>query len=221
MISPLSHGLLQWAIAQSGGDMGPAHTREGMAVLRDAEKSGVAFASALGAQSVSELRKIPAEKIIELKFDGLPEIPHSNAALPIVDGYVIPDDTYTLYSAGKQAGVPCCSGYNADEGAYTMIVSSHGFVPVKYVERSFATEYGDPRSISGALAGDTGVGVRKIAVASLGGDDFWLADVVLGVRPRPDVAQESLLLPLHDTERWWPRCGAAVFVSAFIWRSVA
>jgi para-nitrobenzyl esterase len=117
-ISPLSRGLFHRAIAESGGDMGPAHTRDGMAVLRDAEKTGVAFASALGANSVADLRKIPAETIIELNFDGVPEIPNSNAKLPIVDGYAIPDDTYTLYSKGMQAHVPLLLGYNADESAY-------------------------------------------------------------------------------------------------------
>ncbi len=118
MISPLARGLFHAVIAQSGGDMGPARTPEGMAILRDAEKSGVAFAATLGAHSISELRRVSAEAISSARFDGLPEIPHSNAALPIVDGYVIPDDTYQLYAAGKQADVPLLIGYNADEGAY-------------------------------------------------------------------------------------------------------
>jgi para-nitrobenzyl esterase len=118
MISPLARGLFHAAIAQSGGDMGRTRTPEGMAILRDAEKSGIAFAATLGAQSIAELRKLPAEAISSARFDGLPEIPHSNAALPIVDGYVIPGDTYPLYAAGKQADVPLLIGYNADEGAY-------------------------------------------------------------------------------------------------------
>lgn len=118
MISPLARGLFHAAIAQSGGDMGPTRTREGMAVLADATKSGIAFAGILGARSIAELRRIPAEQITATEFEGLPEIPHSNAALPIVDGYVIPDDTYKLYSAGKQADVPLLIGYNADEGAF-------------------------------------------------------------------------------------------------------
>lgn len=118
MVSPLARGLFHAAIAQSGGDMGPTRTPEGLAVLRDAEKSGVAFAATLGAQSIDELRELPAEQIASASFDGLPEIPHSNAALPIMDGYVIPDDTYRLYATGKQAKVPLLIGYNADEGAH-------------------------------------------------------------------------------------------------------
>jgi para-nitrobenzyl esterase len=118
MISPLAQGLFHAAIAQSGGDMGPTRTPEGLAVLRDAEKSGVAFAASLDTKSVDELRRLPAKTIASAKFDGLPEIPHSNAALPIMDGYVIPADTYDLYAAGKQAHVPLLIGYNRNEGAY-------------------------------------------------------------------------------------------------------
>ena len=68
--------------------------------------------------SIDELRKLPAKVIASAQFDGLPDIPHSNAALPIMDGYVIPDDTYQLYATGKQAHVPLLIGYNRNEGAY-------------------------------------------------------------------------------------------------------
>lgn len=118
MISPLATDLFHAAIAESGGDMGPTRTGEGLAVLADAEKSGAAFAATFGAHSIAELRKVSAQQITASTFDGLPEIPHSNAALPIVDGYVIPSDTYSLYEAGKQAHVPLLLGYNTDEGAY-------------------------------------------------------------------------------------------------------
>lgn len=124
MVSALARGLFHKAIAQSGGDMGPTRTREGRAVLSDAEKSGVAFATSLGAASIAELRRTSAETITAARFESLPGIPQSNAALPIVDGYVIPRDTYALYAAGKQADIPLLIGYNADEGAY-------GFEPVE------------------------------------------------------------------------------------------
>jgi para-nitrobenzyl esterase len=124
MISPAARGLFHAAIAESeGGNMGPAGTTEGMALLAGAEQSGIAFAKSLGARSIAELRRIPADKITAADFSGLPEIPNSNAALPIVDGYVIPEDPYTLYAAGKQADVPLLLGYNADE-------SAHMFSPV-------------------------------------------------------------------------------------------
>lgn len=107
MISPLAHGLFHAAIAQSGGDMGPTRTPEGLAVLRDAEKSGVAFAATLDAKSIDELRRLPAKTIASAQFDGLPEIPHSNAVLPIMDGYVIPADTYELMPPASKPTFHC------------------------------------------------------------------------------------------------------------------
>jgi len=38
------------------------------------------------------------------------------SAWPIIDGYVIPDDQYKLYEAGKYNDVPILVGYNSDEG---------------------------------------------------------------------------------------------------------
>ena len=36
---------------------------------------------------------------------------------PIIDGWVIPDDQYKLYAAGKYNDTPILVGYNSDEGA--------------------------------------------------------------------------------------------------------
>jgi para-nitrobenzyl esterase len=141
MISPLARGFFHAAIAESeGGIMGPAGTPEGMAHLEGAQKAGIAFARTFGAKSIAELRRVPADKITAADFSGLPEIANSNMALPIVDGYVIPDDPYTLYQAGKQADVPLMLGYNADE-------SAHIFTPV-----ATATFIANVRQHYGAMA---------------------------------------------------------------------
>jgi len=120
--------------------MGPAGTPEGMALLEGAQKAGIALAHTFDAKSIAELRRVPADKITAADFSGLPEIPNSNMALPIVDGYVIPDDPYTLYQAGKQADVPLMLGYNADE-------SAHMFAPV-----ATATFIANLRQRYGAMA---------------------------------------------------------------------
>ena len=113
MISPPARGLFHAAIGKSNANMGP-----GMAVLADAERSGVAFAASVGAQSIAELRKVSAEKISGSNFEVPPGTRGTNQAWPIVDGYVIPDETYTLYAKGMQADVPLLLGYNKDEGQY-------------------------------------------------------------------------------------------------------
>jgi para-nitrobenzyl esterase len=56
------------------------------------------------------MRKISADK---LPFSGFGK----GMAWPIIDGYVIPDDQYKLYEAGKFNDIPILAGYNSDEGA--------------------------------------------------------------------------------------------------------
>jgi para-nitrobenzyl esterase len=118
MISPLAKGLYQRAIAESGADMGPIRTDKGMGVLGEAEQGGIAFAKSFGVGSIAELRNLPADKITASEFPGLPKVYGTNQALPIVDGYVIPDDPYTLYARGRQAPVPLLLGYNEGEGEF-------------------------------------------------------------------------------------------------------
>ena len=63
-----------------------------------------------GAGSIAELRKLPAEKIMAAqRTRGL--------AWPIIDGWVIPDDQYTLYEQKRFNDIPVLIGYNSDEGA--------------------------------------------------------------------------------------------------------
>ncbi|MEO7992696.1 MAG: carboxylesterase family protein, partial [Chryseolinea sp.] len=76
--------------------------------LKDAESEGIDFAKKAGVSSIAELRKIEADK--------LPGGWGMGSAWPIIDGYVIPDDQYKLYEAGKFNDTPILVGYNSDEG---------------------------------------------------------------------------------------------------------
>jgi len=110
--SPLAKGLFHGAISQSGGSFGPprhvTYPGENMKTLKDAAAAGEEYAKKAGATSIAELRKVPA--------DSLPGGWGSGSAWPIVDGYVIPDDQYKLYEAGKFNDTPILIGYNSDEG---------------------------------------------------------------------------------------------------------
>ncbi len=112
--SPLSAGLFQGAISQSGGSFGPVSTMpvpgENMRVLADAEVSGAEFAKSAGAASLRELRALPAEKLLDAGRR------QRGMAWPIVDGWAIPDDQYKLYDAGRFNDTPILVGYNSDEG---------------------------------------------------------------------------------------------------------
>ena len=107
--SPLAKGLFHGAISQSGGSFGPprptTYPGENLKRLPQAESEGAAYAKTAGASSISDLRKIAADKL------------PAGRGWPIIDGYVIPDDQYKLYEAKKFIDVPILVGYNSDEGA--------------------------------------------------------------------------------------------------------
>jgi para-nitrobenzyl esterase len=112
--SPLAKGLFNGAISQSGGSFGPprptTYPGENMKRLSVAEQDGLAYAKTVGATSLAELRKLPADTLAKGGFG-------SGMAWPIIDGYVIPDDQYKLYQEGKFNDTPILVGYNSDEGA--------------------------------------------------------------------------------------------------------
>jgi para-nitrobenzyl esterase len=112
--SPLAKGLFHRAIGQSGGSFGPmTHLAQDRPNLPSAEKIGAAFAKAAGAGSISELRKLPAEKIVEV-FNNDPEGKRFRTS-PNVDGWVLPDEIRNIFAQGKQTDVPVIVGSNADE----------------------------------------------------------------------------------------------------------
>jgi para-nitrobenzyl esterase len=109
--SPQAKGLFHGAISQSGGSFGPSRTTtypgENMKRLQEAERNGDAYVKNGGFASIADLRKVEADKLPAVR--GL--------AWPIVDGWIIPDDQYKLYEAGKFNDTPILVGYNSDEGA--------------------------------------------------------------------------------------------------------
>jgi para-nitrobenzyl esterase len=109
--SPLAKGLFRGAISQSGGSFGPprvtTYPGENLKKLADAESAGNAYVKNAGFSSIAELRQLDAGKLPAIR--GL--------AWPIIDGWVIPDDQYKLYEAGKYNDVAVMIGYNSDEGA--------------------------------------------------------------------------------------------------------
>jgi para-nitrobenzyl esterase len=111
--SPLAKGLFHGAISQSGGSFGPSrpvtYPGENLKRLAFAQQEGVAFAEKAGVSNLAGLR--------QMKADSLPGGWGMGSAWPIIDGYVIPDDQYRLYEAGKYNDVPVLIGYNSDEGA--------------------------------------------------------------------------------------------------------
>lgn len=111
--SPLTKGLFQGAISQSGGSFGPVrmttYPGENMKTLSMAEADGVDYVKKMGVSSISDLRQLSAEKLI-------PQGWSMPGGWPIVDGYAIPDDQFALYEKGTYNDIPVLIGYNSDEG---------------------------------------------------------------------------------------------------------
>ena len=112
--SPIAKGLFSGAVSESGGSFGPPRSTtypgENMKRLADAERDGEDYLRSAGVASIAELRKIPADKLPMSGFG-------KGMAWPIIDGWLIPDDQYKLYEAGKFNDTPILVGYNSDEGA--------------------------------------------------------------------------------------------------------
>jgi len=129
--SPLAKGLFHGAISQSGGSFGPPRPTlfpgENLKRLADAELAGQAYVDSAKVSSIDELRKTDADKLPAIR--GL--------AWPIIDGWVIPDDQYKLYEAGKFNDTPILVGYNSDEGLTFM----SGRTPEEYIA-GVRTRYG-------------------------------------------------------------------------------
>jgi para-nitrobenzyl esterase len=102
--SPLAKGLFQRAIGESGADLGP------IATLAQGERDGEKMAAAAGVtqQLLKTLRAMPAQDLLKAIDPG--------DASEIVDGWVLPKDSHTIFAAGKQNDVPLIVGNNANEG---------------------------------------------------------------------------------------------------------
>jgi carboxylesterase type B len=122
LTSPLATGLFQRAMGESGfggGFYGPgdAETRRYLEApsLDEAEQRGVELGKRTGAATLAALRSMPADAL--LKATSLQSWPIAGPLdssyqrfRPIVDGFVVPEDVYLAYRAGKQMKVPVLIG---------------------------------------------------------------------------------------------------------------
>lgn len=108
--TPLAKGLFHRAIGESGGVFSPqGHLKETRYGQRSGEDNGLAFAEALGAETLKDLRAVPVDQIIVKSENGY-------QWRPTVDGYVFPREVYEIFANGEQNNVPVIVGSNADEG---------------------------------------------------------------------------------------------------------
>jgi para-nitrobenzyl esterase len=126
MGSPRAKGLFQRAVGESGAWMGLSLAP--MRTIAEAEQAGVKIADAVHAQTLEELRAIPADALLKA----------GRAGGPVMDGWFLPEDVATIFAEHKQNDVPLIAGSNQDEGTFFLQPTT----AEKFIERS-RKRYGD------------------------------------------------------------------------------
>ncbi|GAA4415933.1 carboxylesterase family protein [Nibrella viscosa] len=162
MASPLSKNLIAGAIGESGSILGTLTP----VTLAEAEESGVKFANQVGAKALTELRAIPAEKLLEATAQqGTPRFGIN------VDGYFLPKPGVTIFANGEQARVPLLVGWNSEEMNGRAILGQDPPTPENYA-KAVQKLYGDKAAeVLRLYPGNTPEEVLQSATA-LAGDRF-------------------------------------------------
>lgn len=160
MVSPLSKGLFEGAIAESGALLGKLSP----APLAIAEENGQKFAVAVKATSLNDLRNIPADSLLKL-----------SAGVRFgadVDGYLIPKMPKLIFEAGEQMHVPLLVGWNSAEGSYRNILGNRSSTVQSYKDALLAN-YGKEKAdaIFAAYPAVTDDDVEQVAT-ELASDNF-------------------------------------------------
>lgn len=111
MASPLSKHLLHKAIGQSGAFF--PHPSDGYEEksLDEKEQDGIQFAKSVGAESIADLRRMPADTLLKAVMSQSGGWGYG----PGVDGYFLPRKVADIYAAGEQADVPLLAGWTSSE----------------------------------------------------------------------------------------------------------
>ncbi len=124
--SPMSKGLFNRAISQSGSWMGLGMSA-GMRTLESAHEAGIRQATAAGASTAAALRALSADDVVR----------HLRSAGMMVDGWIIPEDPSDTFAAGRQNAVDVLVGANKEESFFP------GGPGAEQFETQARAQYGD------------------------------------------------------------------------------
>lgn len=138
-VSPLTEGLFRRVIAESSGIVAkvPYHT---FRTMDQALEVGNNIKKEFGCDSIEELRKIPADKLVNTRY--------SNNEMT-VDGYAIVEQPYLTYEAGRNHEEAIFNGFNGDEGTVFLMFGAKP--TVETYEQGIAHVAGDYASELAAL----------------------------------------------------------------------
>jgi para-nitrobenzyl esterase len=113
IVSPLARNLFAGAIGESGSIL----KMNSVVKLKEAEQIGLAFSKTVAANSLKELRAMPAEQLLNATAKPAPD------DFPLdIDGYFFPESPVTLYKTGRVAKVPVIIGWNSEESNWKSIL---------------------------------------------------------------------------------------------------
>lgn len=113
IVSPLARNLFAGAIGESGSIL----KFKSVVTLSEAEKIGLAYSKTVGANSLNELRAMPAEQLLNATAKPGPD------DFPLdIDGYFFPESPVTLYKTGRVAKIPVIIGWNSEESNWKSIL---------------------------------------------------------------------------------------------------
>jgi para-nitrobenzyl esterase len=142
MASPLSRGLFQRVIGESGPVIAPPP-------LSDGEKKGVDLAAKLNAPTLAQLRALPAATLQQATGQGLGYL---GANLGVtVDGWVFPESPMKVFAEGREHRVGLLLGSNSQE-----LQKPFFPMPGGDLRSSIAQQYGPLASRALAAYGLTG-----------------------------------------------------------------
>ncbi len=137
-VSPLTEGMFLRAIAESSGIVAkhPYHTFRQMDA---ALEMGQAMMAEMGADSLAQMREIPAEQLVTTQYQ--------NSAMTI-DGYAISKMPYQSYLAGENHEQALLNGFNAKEADAFMLGTK---ATTENYEELLAAVFGEYASEAAAL----------------------------------------------------------------------
>ena len=180
--TPLARGLFQRAIGHSGADMNPSAGIWRLRTVAQANRYGQDYMKRLGAGSLADLRKLPAQTLADAppKFWIMEN-----------DGYVFPGEIYDIFASGRQTRVPLMAGASADE--WTVLSPDQGWIhPRTQAETAEAERlYGPPGRPNGHATADAVLWqarawVRLNAKAGVRNSYLWFNTHAPPAPPRAD-----------------------------------
>jgi para-nitrobenzyl esterase len=181
LVSPLARGLFHRAIAQSLGS-----TAAGPKPRLRVRSYGFTAAEAHGlsiAPDIATLRALSATEVL----DRLPRRSETMGLIyvPLVDGYVVPDDPAVLIGTNRQLKVPLLIGHNADEGLFYVRDLPKTLDDFRaFVRRRFPVQLVDAVLARYPAATDAQV---SVAAPLLDGESRLIAPTVLTARAASNV----------------------------------